>query len=70
MQKFDNFIGVLEKRHFFAEISRKSQEIVIITLTPGHYVTDSETCGSIVSISELSSHDMSKIANLSYHVTL
>jgi hypothetical protein len=35
MQNFDHNIGFLEKRQFFAENCRKSQNIVIITSTPG-----------------------------------
>jgi hypothetical protein len=34
MQNFDHNIGFWEKRQFFAENCRKSQEIVIITSTP------------------------------------
>jgi hypothetical protein len=35
MQKFDQNIGFWEKRQFFAQNSRKSQKIAIITSTPG-----------------------------------
>jgi hypothetical protein len=34
-KKIDRNIGFGEKRQFFAENWRKSQKIVIITLTPG-----------------------------------
>jgi hypothetical protein len=34
MQNFDHNIGFGEKRHFFAENCRKSQNIVIITSVP------------------------------------
>jgi hypothetical protein len=34
MGKIDRNIGFCEKRHFFAENSRKSQKIVIVTSTP------------------------------------
>jgi hypothetical protein len=40
MQKFDHNIGFWEKRQFFAENCQKSPKILIITSTPGIFLSE------------------------------